>query len=231
MGDLIDQWGAAAKTGIAEVTEGELALLREFALASPGVVLGRALYRFAPGCLDGDVFGELLDLSWNGLRSYLNRSWFKAVLTHRRQHYIRAIPEAVVASNLESVLDAHLWISNRLDDAAVANCTAELRKVFDLVNGRQRVFESGSDEFTLRCHAAMPFSDAKSDGQGGEQRLRTDDLRRAFNSPFWPHVLATTSLGQEGLDFHVWCRHLLHWDLPLTARAKSCANWRKRMRG
>jgi hypothetical protein len=40
-----------------------------------------------------------------------------------------------------------------------------------------------------------------------------DDLRRAFNSPFWPHVLATTSLGQEGLDFHVWCRHLLHWDL------------------
>jgi hypothetical protein len=26
-------------------------------------------------------------------------------------------------------------------------------------------------------------------------------------------VLATTSLGQEGLDFHVWCRQLLHWDL------------------
>jgi len=47
----------------------------------------------------------------------------------------------------------------------------------------------------------------------GEDRLRTDDLRRAFNSPFWPHVLATTSLGQEGLDFHVWCRQLLHWDL------------------
>src|SRR6185503_10353426 len=46
-----------------------------------------------------------------------------------------------------------------------------------------------------------------------EDHLRTDDLRRAFNSPFWPHVLATTSLGQEGLDFHVWCRQLLHWDL------------------
>ena len=38
-------------------------------------------------------------------------------------------------------------------------------------------------------------------------------MRRAFNTPFWPHVLTTTSLGQEGLDFHVWCRQLLHWDL------------------
>jgi hypothetical protein len=27
-------------------------------------------------------------------------------------------------------------------------------------------------------------------------------------------VLATTSIGQEGLDFHVWSRHIVHWDLP-----------------
>jgi hypothetical protein len=61
----------------------------------------------------------------------------------------------------------------------------------------------------------MPFADAKVENliTGGEERLRTDDLRRSFNSPFWPHVLTTTSLGQEGLDFHVWCRQLLHWDL------------------
>jgi hypothetical protein len=26
-------------------------------------------------------------------------------------------------------------------------------------------------------------------------------------------VLATTSVGQEGLDFHVWCDNILHWDL------------------
>jgi hypothetical protein len=174
--------------------------------------LGRALHRFAPSCLDGEEYEELLDLSWNGLRPYLNRSWFKAALTHRREAYMRAIPEAVVAGNLESVLDEHLWISSRLDGDAIANFPAELRKIFTLVNGRHRVFEPGSDDFTLRCHAAMPFADAKSDGTGGD--LRTDDLRRAFNSPFWPHVLATTSLGQEGLDFHVWCRHLLHWDLP-----------------
>lgn len=213
MGDLLNQWAEVANAGITEITEGELASLVECALSSPGVVLGRALYRFNSHCLEGDAFEGLLDLSWNGLRGYLNRSWFKAVLTRRREPFVRAIPEAIVAGNLESVLDEHLWISSRLDGDAIASFPTELRKVFDLVNGRQRVFEPGSDDFTLRCHAAMPFADAKSEGAGGEQRLRTDDLRRAFNSPFWPHVLATTSLGQEGLDFHVWCRHLLHWDL------------------
>jgi hypothetical protein len=39
-------------------------------------------------------------------------------------------------------------------------------------------------------------------------------LRKGFNSPFWPHVLAKTSIGQDGLDFHVWCDRIIHWDLP-----------------
>jgi hypothetical protein len=43
---------------------------------------------------------------------------------------------------------------------------------------------------------------------------RPDALRHAFNSPFRPFVLATTSIGQEGLDFHVYCDRLVHWDLP-----------------
>ena len=32
-------------------------------------------------------------------------------------------------------------------------------------------------------------------------RIRTDELRKAFNTPFWPYVLATTSVGQEGSTF------------------------------
>jgi hypothetical protein len=39
-------------------------------------------------------------------------------------------------------------------------------------------------------------------------------VREAFNSPFWPFVLATTSVGQEGLDFHLFCRDVVHWNLP-----------------
>ena len=32
--------------------------------------------------------------------------------------------------------------------------------------------------------------------------------------PFRPFVLASTSIGQEGLDFHPWCHRVVHWDLP-----------------
>jgi hypothetical protein len=70
-------------------------------------------------------------------------------------------------------------------------------------------------KFKLRCHAALPFglvaSEVVSESTG---KLRSDFLRVAFNSPFRPYVLATTSIGQEGLDFHVYCSHLVHWDLP-----------------
>jgi hypothetical protein len=33
-------------------------------------------------------------------------------------------------------------------------------------------------------------------------------------SPFRPFVLATTSIGQEGLDFHPYCHAVYHWNLP-----------------
>ena len=43
---------------------------------------------------------------------------------------------------------------------------------------------------------------------------RKDQVRKAFNSPFWPFVLATTSVGQEGLDFHTYSHAIVHWNLP-----------------
>jgi superfamily II DNA/RNA helicase len=39
-------------------------------------------------------------------------------------------------------------------------------------------------------------------------------VRAAFNSPFWPFVLVSTSVGQEGLDFHHYCHAITHWNLP-----------------
>jgi len=213
---VLAQWSEAADAGLGAVTQSEVAALAEFALSGPGVVLGRCLYRFDPECITSGKYGQLLDASWNGLRSYLNRSLFQAAVTRRGQRYTHAIPEAVVAGNLESVLDEHLWIASKLDADAIMRFPRDLKKVLGLYEGRHRVHEPGTvdEAFLLRCHAAMPFTDAKiENAAGGEDRLRTDDMRRAFNTPFWPHVLTTTSLGQEGLDFHVWCRQLLHWDL------------------
>ena len=43
---------------------------------------------------------------------------------------------------------------------------------------------------------------------------RSTQVREAFNSPFWPFVPVTTSVGQEGLDFHLYCHRVVHWNLP-----------------
>ena len=217
MKPVLAQWNEFAEAGLHSVTQSEVASLAEFALSGPGVVLGRALYRFDRDCVRNENYGSLVNASWNGLRSYLNRSLFQAALTRRGQPYTKAIPEAVVAGNLESVLDEHLWIASKLDADAITRFPRDLLKTLGLHEGRHRLHEPGAGDegFLLRCHSAMPFADAKVENAltGQEDRLRTDDMRRAFNTPFWPHVLATTSLGQEGLDFHVWCRQLLHWDL------------------
>lgn len=217
MTKVLEQWDKSAQECLQYVTQSEVATLAEFALSGPGVVLGRALYRVDDKCMTGQRYAELLSASWNGLRQYLSRSIFQVALTKRNQKYTKAIQEAVVAGNLESVLDEHLWIASKLDPEAIRRFPQDLLKTLGLHGGRHRLHEPGDGDegFLLRCHAAMQFADTKvesTNGIGGD-RLRTDDLRRSFNTPFWPHVLVTTSLGQEGLDFHVWCRQLLHWDL------------------
>jgi hypothetical protein len=72
--------------------------------------------------------------------------------------------------------------------------------------------DSDRRKISLRSHYAAGFFQVKS--QDNKFLQRTDRLRSAFNSPFRPFVLATTSIGQEGLDFHYYCRKVMHWNLP-----------------
>nr|MDQ2644022.1 helicase [Myxococcota bacterium] len=64
----------------------------------------------------------------------------------------------------------------------------------------------------MRCHFALRFGDERD--EDGELQTRGDSVRKAFNSPFWPFIVATTSVGQEGLDFHTYCHAVVHWNLP-----------------
>lgn len=65
---------------------------------------------------------------------------------------------------------------------------------------------------TLRCHYAVPLGTQKIGTEEGSQRM--SNVRDAFNSPFRPFVLNSTSIGQEGLDFHWYCSRVIHWNLP-----------------
>ena len=78
-------------------------------------------------------------------------------------------------------------------------------------------FQPGDDTVPIephrmRNHSAMRFGAKESDD--GSAGARVGQVRRSFNSPFWPLVLASTSVGQEGLDFHAYCHAVMHWNLP-----------------
>jgi hypothetical protein len=64
----------------------------------------------------------------------------------------------------------------------------------------------------IRCRYALRLGDEKAEGV--EEWTRCTDVRIAFNSQFRPFVLTTTSIGQEGLDFHQYCHRVVHWNLP-----------------
>lgn len=219
LGRLLLQWQQVPSEKILLISNKELNGLVRLALQGVGNVVGRALKRHWPDACKQAGYYDTIDVAWNGLRNYLDQRWFVQALRTGRS-YPSAIQQAVKDGNLESVLDEHLWITSQLRSLSGQALAKNLRDAIRLrssnVTVHQLGVKSGSD-FTLRCHMAIPYTRKQQNFQFSdsleEKPLRADELRNAFNTPFWPNVLATTSIGQEGLDFHVWCDTLVHWDL------------------
>jgi hypothetical protein len=227
---MLVKWDQRAIEDFAEIDDdGEFKPLVDLALASPGVVLARALQRHWPEAMaTPDNLGDLAGLCWRGLRSYFDAPWFASSLAGGRDDFFPdAIRRSVVEGNLEAVLDEHFWFLAKAGGDNWRNQLAELESALRLRASSVVLHEKGpgSDQMRLRCHAAVPLTEVRS-GAGRDGRsdldpeaaqedrpLRPDEVRRTFNTPFWPHILVTTSIGQEGLDFHAWCRALMHWDL------------------
>lgn len=240
LGAMIKRWDEAAnKTkDIDEISaETEFQALVSLALDSPGVVVLRALSRHWPQAADASSMRLVLPVIWRGLRSYLDKSWFVAALGDREGgKFPTAIRNAVIEGNLESVLDEHFWFLSTDGSGDWAVRLEEVEKSLRLRDANV-TFHEGNEflsdgsvnevpSFTIRCHVAVPLAEGKKSAAnvqahtGGdpssmlaESPLRPDEIRKAFNSPFWPNVLVTTSIGQEGLDLHPWCNSIAHWDL------------------
>lgn len=215
--DLLGEWHA--KHEMEWISRRELEDLVTAALASPGVILGRALLRHNKDALAEGAFEELVRLSWHGLRLYLDKPVFWAVMPKGKP--VKVLQRACLEGNLEAVLDEHFWMRRQSLPKRERGLVQDLHEALNVSVGSfsfHSVHPSGEPRIRVRCHAAVPFGSTEDEertasGAAGEAPPRSDEIRNAFNSPFWPHVLATTSVGQEGLDFHTWCSRILHWDL------------------
>lgn len=215
LASMVERWNDARHEDVTTIGRDEAKLLADFALEAPGAVLARALGRHWPEALEGER-AVATDCSWGALRSYLNNPLFAELLGEQQEgRYPDALRRAVREGNLESVLDEHFWYLAQSDSKSWQERLEEFSSALRLRKGNALLHESAEKSFSLRCHTAMAMTEARAArDEDGEKPVRPDEVRRAFNTPFWPHILVTTSVGQEGLDFHPWCRALAHWDPP-----------------
>lgn len=197
------------------VSPWELSSLAAYVLSAPGAILARCARRHDVPQATSVQRQELFDFTWSRMRGYLgNRAFARLILANsRHRRYPDALAEACLKGGLEAVLDEQMSVLRMIGDKNGTNLLAGLSSAILDRPGLVRL-RRGTRDKSERVQAAVPFAGGEQRSARGSGKLRTDTLRRAFNSPFWPHVLSTTSVGQEGLDFHVWCDRIVHWDLP-----------------
>ena len=216
LGAMVDRWNESRLEDVLVIDKDEAMLLVDFALEAPGVVLARALGRHWPAAVTTEL-ETTAGFCWRALRAYLDNSLFSEILGEGQDdRYPDALRRAVRQGNLESVLDEHFWYLGQSDSRTWRERLELFASALRLRSGNTSMYESADKSFTLRCHAAMAMTEARGakEGDADDKPVRPDEVRQAFNTPFWPHILVTTSVGQEGLDFHPWCRAIAHWDPP-----------------
>jgi hypothetical protein len=210
-------------------------VLAEMALGGPGTCALRALRRIAPDLAwDDSVLLSAAAKIAGGFRSLYNIPESMAILRagalesqeDEDDTYWRLILRYGIDGNLQALLDeqVHMLLESEglaqhdsikrvegVADALTASLSLHTSriKIDELRPNGQRIERN---EFTTRCRFAVRFGDLKDDQ--GAALARASTVRDAFNSPFRPFVLASTSIGQEGLDFHTWCHAVVHWNLP-----------------
>ena len=122
--------------------------------------------------------------------------------------------------NLRAVLDEYVFQlhselgGRELDDEALLGLAEQVAGAIGIRRATYRAHETTLDrkQIQLSSRFALQYGGANQSDDG--QAMRQGEVRQAFNSPFAPFVLASTSVGQEGIDFHWWCHSVVHWNLP-----------------
>lgn len=142
---------------------------------------------------------------WKNVLSYCRDGSLQAVL----DEYIHMLTES---HSLENSLNKHEIVHKLMMDAMQTHSASYRIDTFDSFKENIKKPETKVTGASLRTHFAVSFY--KDEGESEKGTARKENIRNSFNSPFRPFVLATTSIGQEGLDFHFYCRRIMHWNLP-----------------
>lgn len=196
------------------------------AIGGPGNAALRSLGRLAggePAFADEDLRDAAAAMSWS-LRNLFNKPEVMGIVGGSDSAYWQSVLAHCVHGGLQSVLDEHVYLLDQLvnedDRAAWADAVAHrfdeavsLRTAAQsFTNLSVRSQKVVATTHRTRSHLAVRFGRGISEDD--KSVMREGQVRAAYNSPFWPFVLASTSVGQEGLDFHQYSHAVVHWNLP-----------------
>lgn len=201
------------------------------AVAGPAVTALRALARVAGGLqrvTDKSVRNQAGQVA-EGFRSLFNQPDVTVMLRREGKAYWQRVLEYCARGGLQAVLDEyahvlveHLGVSGRPVEQIERSVAKAMRDALTLRTATVAAdsVEVDEPEKNVNIGEKMRFRTSfavryGSRAQGEAQTIqREGDVQQAFNSPFWPFILCSTSVGQEGLDFHLYCHAVMHWNLP-----------------
>ena len=198
-------------------------LLASIALHSPANAAYRALARVLDRGDDvspGDHFAAAAVIA-NGLRSLFNRPDVTKLLESQTPDglpYWQRVLHYCANGNLQSVLDEylhHLRADQFRAPLDAESVSALAKRAADAMSLRTTTYQAiDVDDVEGHLRFVPRFALRYGGRRQAADDARQPEVRNAFNSPFWPFVLTSTSVGQEGIDFHWWCHSVFHWNTP-----------------
>lgn len=194
------------------ISEDGLDTLVNMAIGSPGICFYRLLG-------NKDLAQEAATKFCNNI---FNRRYNAAVidiLYNKKsvQTYFKQVIDYCVMGNLQAVLDEFAYMIDERSDGKRNVEKIQKRMIESFIDRNYQEIDTTESfgkekkkKWRIRTHYAMPYGNIRMTDQATN---RANDVRLAFNSPFRPFVLASTSVGQEGLDFHWYCRKIMHWNI------------------
>ena len=222
---------AAGRLELGRPPEDLAATLALAGVAGPANVALRALARgdnYREDLCDVHIRDAASRIAW-GFRNLFGIPEVMALVRRRSGAagaYWRRVLEYCLDGNLQATMDEYChvlpeWLGI-LQEAPPARAARVAQALYETLTiraplyGYEAVRANGNsislEPLRLRARFALRFGVDATDEAQSVQRSR--QVRAAFNSPFWPFVLVTTSVGQEGLDFHQYCHAIVHWNLP-----------------
>lgn len=206
---------------VSKISESQLLdvcdFLADLCLGSPAICAFRSMKQLFRECIEKLLPNAYLIAA--GFISLFNKPESIAVvqLIKSNKEYYRKVLDYSIDGNIQSMLDEYFYMlkdSNSVKDPIeLASLVATILSIRPSTLDVSTInsLKKNKSRNSIRTHFGLDF---------GEQKLRSAkanrqiNIREAFNSPFRPFVLASTSIGQEGLDFHFYCKKIVHWNLP-----------------